>query len=220
MTAVHAYEDCSLWQFEEAKRLGKACVYDLPMVYYPAWERVQAELRRKYSDWLPLDEQPAADEGRLEQKRQEIGLADLVLAPSSYVEATVREFYPDKTIARAPYGVDLEFWTPAPADTAARPLRFICVGHISLRKGAPLLIEAWARAGLRDAELALVGPWALAESKRLSLPSGVTWVPAVLPAGPARALSPIRRVRVSNLLRRIWTGAAGSHGLWSAGDRV
>ncbi len=101
--------------------------------------------------------------------------------PGSYVEATVREFYPDKTIACAPYGVDAEFWTPAPADTAARPLRFICVGHISLRKGVPLLIEAWARAGLRDAELALVGPWALAESKRLSLPSGVTWVPPCSP---------------------------------------
>ena len=28
VTAVHSYEDCSLWQFEEAKRLGKACVYD------------------------------------------------------------------------------------------------------------------------------------------------------------------------------------------------
>ena len=27
VTAVHAYEDCSLWQFIEAKRLGKACRY-------------------------------------------------------------------------------------------------------------------------------------------------------------------------------------------------
>ena len=33
VTAVHAYEDCSLWPFMEAKRLGKACVYDLPTCY-------------------------------------------------------------------------------------------------------------------------------------------------------------------------------------------
>ena len=32
--AVHAYEDCSLWQFLEAKRLGKACIYDMPICYY------------------------------------------------------------------------------------------------------------------------------------------------------------------------------------------
>jgi len=49
VTAVHAYEDCSLWQFMEAKRLGKACVYDMPTCYYPAWEKAQAELRRTYS---------------------------------------------------------------------------------------------------------------------------------------------------------------------------
>ena len=40
VTAVHAYEDCSLWPFIEAKRLGKACVYDLPTCYYPAWEKI------------------------------------------------------------------------------------------------------------------------------------------------------------------------------------
>jgi alpha-maltose-1-phosphate synthase len=181
VTAVHAYEDCSLWQFQEAKRLGKACVYDLPTVYYPAWERVQAELRGKYSDWMPLDEQFTADEGRLEQKRQEIGLADLVLVASRYVEATVREFYHDKAIARAPYGVDVEFWTPAPLEKAAKPLRFIYAGNVSLRKGVPLLIEAWVKAGLRDAELALVGSWGLAESKRASLPPGVTWFPPCHP---------------------------------------
>src|SRR5262249_15981666 len=41
VTAVHAYEDCALWQFAEAKRLGKACVYDMPIGYYPAWEQTQ-----------------------------------------------------------------------------------------------------------------------------------------------------------------------------------
>ena len=40
VTAVHAYEDCSLLQFVEAKRLGKACIYDMPIGYYPAWERI------------------------------------------------------------------------------------------------------------------------------------------------------------------------------------
>src|ERR1043165_8926321 len=28
VTAVHSYEDCSLWQFEHAKKAGKACIYD------------------------------------------------------------------------------------------------------------------------------------------------------------------------------------------------
>jgi hypothetical protein len=46
VTAVHAYEDCSLWQFAEAKHLGKACIYDMPIGYYPAWETPGAKTRR------------------------------------------------------------------------------------------------------------------------------------------------------------------------------
>jgi glycosyltransferase involved in cell wall biosynthesis len=174
--AVHAYEDCSLWQFMEAKRLGKACIYDMPICYYAARDKTQSELLRKYADWLPHKWSTAHDRPR-EQKRQEMALADLTLVPSRFVEATIREFYPHKDIARAPYGVDAEFWTPGQINKPPGPLRFIYAGHASLRKGTPLLIEAWSKAELRDAELALVGPWMLADSKRRSLPPGVKWFP-------------------------------------------
>src|SRR3984893_7803970 len=177
VSAVHAYEDCSLLPFIEAKRLGKACVYDLPTCYYPAWEATQAELSRKYSDWIPSTRMPAAYHVRLEQKRKEMELADVVLVASRYVEATVREYYPHKDIARAPYGIDVEFWTPVLTDKPPGPLRFIYAGNVSVRKGAPLLIEAWSKAGLRDAELILVGSWGLADSKLRSLPANIRWFP-------------------------------------------
>jgi glycosyltransferase involved in cell wall biosynthesis len=175
--AVHAYEDCSLWQFMEARRLGKVCIYDMPICYYAAWQKTQSELLRKYADWLPHNWSLAAYDTRLEQKRQEMTLADLTLVPSGYAEATIRDFYPHKDIVLAPYGVDAEFWTPGPISKPPAPLRFIYAGQASLRKGTPLLIEAWSKAELRDAELALVGSWMLADSKRRSLPLGVKWFP-------------------------------------------
>jgi alpha-maltose-1-phosphate synthase len=178
VTAVHAYEDCSLWQFVEAKRLGKACVYDMPICYYPAVQKALAESHQKYFDWLPTNWFPTVDDRRLEQKRQEMMLADLTLVPSRYVEATIREFYPRKNIARAPYGVDAEFWTPGPIHKPPEPLRFIYAGQASLRKGTPFLIEAWSKAEIRDAELVLVGPWLLADSKRASLPPSIKWFPS------------------------------------------
>jgi starch synthase len=177
VSAVHAYEDCSLLPFIEAKRLGKACVYDLPTCYYPAWEATQAELSRKYSDWIPSTRMPAAYHVRLEQKRKEMELADLVLVASRYVEATVREYYPHKDIARAPYGVDVEFWTPAQTAKPIGPLRFIYAGNVTVRKGVALLMDAWSKAGLRDAELILVGSWDLADSKLRSLPASIRWFP-------------------------------------------
>src|SRR5262249_22495157 len=99
VTAVHAYEDCSLWQFMEAKRLGKACIYDMPICYYAARDEIQSELLRKYANWLPHKWSPTAHDMPPEQKRQEMALADLTLVPSRFVEATIREFYPYKDIA-------------------------------------------------------------------------------------------------------------------------
>jgi starch synthase len=174
--AIHSYEDCSLWPFAEARRLGKACIYDLPTCYYPVWVNTRSVIARKYSDWLPHSS-GEHDDARLEQKSKELQLADLTFVASRYVESTVRDFFPDKSTARVPYGVDAEFWTPGRDKKAEGPLRFIYAGQVSLRKGVPLLIEAWSKAELRDAELVIVGTWALAESKRRSLPPGVKWNP-------------------------------------------
>jgi glycosyltransferase involved in cell wall biosynthesis len=174
--AVHAYEDCSLWQFQEAKRLGKACIYDMPIGYYPAWEETQAKLARQFVDWVPAGGLPSSRYVRPQQKRQEMELADLVLVPSGFVAETVRAFHPDKVLAIAPYGVDLDFWTADSRNRRSEVLRFIYAGQISLRKGLPILLQAWEKAALRCAELQLVGAWHLSADKRVSLPRGVTHV--------------------------------------------
>jgi glycosyltransferase involved in cell wall biosynthesis len=174
VTAVHAYEDCALWQFEEAKRLGKACLYDLPIGYFRAWEETEARLVRQYADWIPRGGLPSSRHVRLEQKRREMELADLVLVPSRFVAETVATFLPGKRVAVAPYGVDAEEWKPRRERTNRNGLDFIFAGQCSLRKGIPLLLEAWRAAGLADARLRLVGRWQLNESKLEGLPPGVT----------------------------------------------
>jgi len=178
VTAVHSYEDCSLWQFEEAKRLGQACIYDMPIGYYPAWEATQKMLAKRYAEWLPAGGLPSNQFVRPEQKRREMELADVVLAPSSFVESTIAQYFPAKLVRRAPYAADLEFWCSRVTVQPQARLRFIYAGQISLRKGIPLLLQAWAAAALQEAELELVGVWQLAESKRAPLPKGVRHIPA------------------------------------------
>ena len=179
VTAVHAYEDCSLWQFVEAKRLGKACIYDMPIGYYPAWEQRQAELARQYAEWLPADGLPSSHYVRPEQKREEMKLADLVLAPSAFVMETVRRFHPDKPVALARYGVDAATWFVAAKRPSRSEITFLFAGQCSLRKGAPLLLEAWGAAQLKQARLQLVGSWQLAEAKLKALPAGAEWTGSV-----------------------------------------
>ena len=178
VTAVHSFEDCSLLQFEKARQMHKSCIYDMPIGFYPAWQDTEQKLAREYSEWLPDGGLPSNRWVRPGQKRQEMELADLVLAPSTFVEKTIREFFPQKRIALAPYGVDAEFWQPASrAAILNTPLRFIYAGQCSVRKGIPLLLDAWRNAGLADAELELVGIWQLSEAKRKALPAGVRHLP-------------------------------------------
>jgi starch synthase len=173
VTAVHAYEDCSLTQFIEANRRGKACIYDMPIGYYFAWEETQARLSKKYGDWLKPDALRSLHQVRRDQKRQEMQLADLTLVPSTFVENTIRMFHSNKVIVQAPYGVDLDFWNPGTNKKRDEVLRFIYAGQISIRKGIPGLIEAWGKAAIPNASLELVGSWQFAERRRYFLPANV-----------------------------------------------
>jgi glycosyltransferase involved in cell wall biosynthesis len=172
VTAVHAYEDAALGGFQAARRLGKACVYDMPTCYFPAWNLARARLAAQYPDLLPHDGFAPSPWERPEQKEQEMAMADLVLAPCNFVRASIAEFA-DKRVALAPYGVDTGFWHGEGEPFASEGLRFIFAGQCSVRKGVPLLIEAWRAAGLRDASLELVGAWRLPASTLASLPPGV-----------------------------------------------
>jgi glycosyltransferase involved in cell wall biosynthesis len=172
--AVHAYEDCSLWQFEESKRLGKACVYDMPIGYYPAWEETQTRLAAEFSDWLPKGGLPSSRWVRPRQKQREMELADLVLVPGSFVKKTIDD-YIEKPTALAPYAVDAGFWHPTDRTRNDGPLTFLFAGQISIRKGLPVLLKAWRRAGLKDARLELVGMWNLTPSRQRELPAGVSY---------------------------------------------
>jgi glycosyltransferase involved in cell wall biosynthesis len=176
VSAVHSYEDCSLWQFVEAKRRGKACIYDMPIGYYPAWEKIQPELGRRYASWLPAHGLSSTSYVRPEQKRQEMSLADLVLVPSVFVADTIQEYYPAKKVALAPYGVDTDTWMPATKHMPEDVITFLFVGQCSIRKGTPFLLDAWRAAGIKHAKLRLVGSWHLSAARQKSLPPQVEWI--------------------------------------------
>ena len=177
VTAVHSYEDCSLWQFEETQRLGKSCIYDMPIGYYPAWQETERALAKQFTDWLPAGGLASHRFARPEQKRKEMELADLVLVPSTFVQKTIARFV-DKKCAVAQYGVDTTFWQPPPDVRKDRAVRFLYAGQVSIRKGIPVLLESWKRADLKDAELNLVGTWLLADEIRCALPKDVHWFDA------------------------------------------
>ena len=172
--AVHSYEDCSLWQFQAAKKMGKACIYDMPIGYYGWWKKKEAELAKKYRDWLMPENVSSSHGVPPEQKKKEMEMADVVLAPSTFVAQTIREYF-DKDVQILPYGAEPNVGLGTPSGLHER-CQFLFAGTASVRKGVPFLLETWAKLGWKDAELVLAGSWQLHPSLLRRLPSGVRYV--------------------------------------------
>jgi glycosyltransferase involved in cell wall biosynthesis len=79
-----------------------------------------------------------------ERGLQSIELTDWVFSPSSYVKKSyLAQGFPEERILHLPYPVNLRQFSPQ-GDTAPQkgPIRVICTGGVSLRKGFPYLLEA------------------------------------------------------------------------------
>jgi glycosyltransferase involved in cell wall biosynthesis len=146
----------------------------MPIGYYPAWLEIEKALLARFADWLPSRGLPNKRFVRPDQKRREMELADLVLAPSRFVADSILRFA-NKPVAIVPYGVDTTYWMP-PSRQSKESFIFLYVGQLSIRKGTPLLLEAWKRADLKHAKLRLVGSWQLSEGKKRQLPGNCSYV--------------------------------------------
>ncbi|TCM78956.1 glycosyltransferase family 4 protein [Rhodovulum steppense] len=111
-------------------------------------------------DRMGMPHYPYYTEATLRQEGDRVRQADAIFAPGPFVEPSIRESETAvPAILPASYGA---FQPPdpphrRPGGTAGRPLRFLYVGLIALRKGLHTLMEAWRRAAL-PAELWLAGP--------------------------------------------------------------
>lgn len=175
VTAVHAYEDCAGWQFDEARRLGKACIYDMPTAYYEARQKTIEALVRRFAEWFPGGPAAVSRYVRHAQKKREMELADLVLVPSTFARDAIRGFM-DKQIEVAAYGVDAAFWHEPLERPAGLELVFLYAGQCAVQKGIPLLLDAWRAAGLKNAKLILAGSWHLHPARRAELPRSVEFM--------------------------------------------
>jgi alpha-maltose-1-phosphate synthase len=82
--------------------------------------------------------------------------ADLITVPSSFVKRTfIAQGVPVEKIIPVPYGVDLSTFRAVPKEDNV--FRVLYVGRMSLRKGLPYLLEAFATLKLPNFEFVLIG---------------------------------------------------------------
>ncbi|MBM4041594.1 MAG: glycosyltransferase family 4 protein [Planctomycetes bacterium] len=115
---------------------------------------VQARLLEEEHERLGLPK-PRGMRRLVERCLAEYEITDFVHVPSAFCRQSFLDAgYPAGKVVQSPYGVDLARFVPRP-----EPSQFtvLFVGEIGVRKGALDLLEAWARLGLSDSRLVLLG---------------------------------------------------------------
>lgn len=155
---VYAYEDGALLSFQEAKRLGMGCLYDLPIGYWRAARRLLEIEKERWPEWTATLTGFSDSDEKLAHKDEEIRSADRIFVASSFTASTLKDF-PGKLapIEVIPYsfpivGADREYLSVK----KNTPLKLLFVGGLSQRKGIADLFAAVDALG-KHVELTVVG---------------------------------------------------------------
>lgn len=159
LTGVYAYEDGAAATFAAARARGLATFYDQPIGYWRTARRILTEEAQREPEWAGTIVGNRDSAAKTERKDEELRLADVVFAATSFTKATLAD-HPGFT---APVHV-LPYGAPAadpsaprsPYASAGQPLRVLYVGSLGQRKGLSYLFAAAQLAG-RSIELTVVG---------------------------------------------------------------
>ncbi len=161
--AVYSYEDCALQSFEAAKMKGLTTIYDLPIAYWEYAYELYIEESIRLPDWAPTLGGGILDSfEKLERKKQELLLADIIIVPSNFVLNSLPKWAENKDIVFAPFGgpVSIPLITPnfqSSNKIKGHKLRVLFVGSLSQRKGLYDLMTAVKMVDAKSIELILLG---------------------------------------------------------------
>lgn len=125
--------------FRKARSSGAATFMDGGNSHLLHYWKVVSDEHARWNCSLPPFPKPWYERGL-----RSIELTDWVFSPSSYVTRSyLDQGFPQDRILHLPYPIDLSNFSPEPAvELPASPLRVVCTGGVSLRKGFPYLLEA------------------------------------------------------------------------------
>ncbi|HYC14483.1 MAG TPA: glycosyltransferase family 4 protein, partial [Stellaceae bacterium] len=155
--AIYGYECSSLASFAAAAGAGMRRFYELTTGYWRAAARILGEESERNPEWAVTMEGLQDSAVKKARKDAELGNADHVFVPSSFVRTTLGE-HPSLTasVEVMPYGAP----PPNPRALMARgrapALRLLYVGNLTQQKGLSYLFDAMRSLG-NAATLTLIG---------------------------------------------------------------
>jgi glycosyltransferase involved in cell wall biosynthesis len=198
-SGIYGYEYSALASFREAAGHGLARIYEVPS---PEHNFVEGLIQREIEQFPELDDGKRQyfllrQNGRTERRRQEWGLADLVIVNSTFTRDSYAAAGLDVSKVRIiPHGAP-EVCTAGIEDDGSvrRPLRVLWAGTFGIHKGAHYLLSAWRElAPGQKAVLQIFGANNLPHRLTAHLVSSIEFSPTI----PRAAL--FKRYRAADVL--------------------
>jgi glycosyltransferase involved in cell wall biosynthesis len=138
--AVYAYEDGAFQSFRVARELGLKCIYDLPIGYWKAGQRIFAEEKEREPEWSPTLTGTLDSAEKLARKDEELRLATRVVVASTFTKQTLADAPCAAKIDIVPYGAPQPISNEI-AKSSGR-LKVLFAGSLGQRKGLSYLLKA------------------------------------------------------------------------------
>lgn len=152
---VIGYEMTCLDTFKAAKKNGAITVLDLAQIHFEEIKR----LGNKFPEFGKLYKNQSFRNTINLVKDEELKLADYIFCLSEFAkESLIKNGIPQKKIRKVNIGFDPTIFKPKKIYGRDHNFRFVFVGTITRRKGIDILIKAFSKLKLENAELLLVGP--------------------------------------------------------------
>ena len=150
---VHTWPAACVRTLTAARRLGVRALREAPSPHVESAFESAAKEARAQGVELPRRHHHRAHPWRVELERREYRAAEVLLAPSEYVERSfVERGVPPEKLARHHYGFEPERF-PMPCDgrrSADRPFTAVFVGRCEPNKGLHYALQAWINSGAAE----------------------------------------------------------------------
>jgi alpha-maltose-1-phosphate synthase len=187
--AVIGFDTSSWILAKRCRALGVPFILDQSIGHPSEKETMLSSLRKRYPGWTHTI--PKKLPKYVTEERDEHVLADLIVVPSNFVKKTlISQDTETAKIRIIPFGTDLNLFRPASESKYRTSVIFLFAGALSVRKGLPVLLEAWRTTPPLNAELWLVGPGQIPKGEIEALPDSV------------KILGPKSRLELAELMRQ------------------
>ncbi len=156
--AVIGFDTSSYILAKRCHELGRTFILDVSTPHPYEKQPISKAVFEQYPEWAFAIEQESKSQQLIDLELEEMAMAHKIVVASTFSKnSLIKHGIDARKIYVNPYGTNPELFKPT-EKTDSSIVKFVYVGLVHVRKGVPVLLEAWKKINSTNATLTLIGP--------------------------------------------------------------